>query len=507
MLRALLAFALAVLSLARPASATWSIILIDVRTGEIAVASATCVSGIDLTWYLPVILVGKGAACAQSYVDQSGSNRLLIRDQLALGTSPAQILTLLAAADPQHQTRQYGIVDLRGRAVGFSGTSSGAFSSDRSGRFGDIAYAIQGNVLTGGAVLAAAELALYTTPGDLGQKIMAMMEAARLYGGDGRCSCSETEPTACGSPPPTFAKSSHIGFLIVARPGNTDGTCNAQFGCARGTYYLRLNVANQPETAPDPVITLRSQFDAWRITQRGFADHFRSTVTFEPASLPFDGASVSRGTLVLRDLDGTQITHGGAIVTVVVDPSSTTNPTVGAVTDHGDGSYSFPVTAGTRFGQAFFAIDVDEGRGRRRLGPLTQIAISQNRLWTDRTTLSATSGGRVQFGIQPQGFFTADRWWVLLGSMSGTTPGIRIPPVVLLPLNADPFFEATAVAAFNGTMPSLLGRTSPTGFANTSLTFPPGAWSIPLGTNLSFAYTLFDPVTFASNPVTIRIVQ
>jgi hypothetical protein len=154
--------------------------------------------------WVPVIVVGKGAGCAQSYVDPTGATRVYIRDQLALGTNPVQILSGLAGFDTGHQTRQYGIADVLGRAVGFTGTQAGAFASDRVGRIGDVLYAIQGNVLTGGPVLAAAELALYATPGDLGEKMMAAMEAARLFGGDGRCSCNKGAPTSCGSPPPTF---------------------------------------------------------------------------------------------------------------------------------------------------------------------------------------------------------------------------------------------------------------------------------------------------------------
>jgi hypothetical protein len=504
--RSLTILLLAMVCLARPAAATWSIILIDTRTGEIAVASATCVAGLDLTIYVPVILLGKGAACAQSSIDASGANRVLIRDQLALGTSPAQILAMLAAADGSHQTRQYGIVDVRGRAVGFTGTSTGTFASDRVGRAGDIVYAIQGNVLTGGTVLAAAEIALYATQGDLADKLMAMMEAARLQGGDGRCSCAELDPTGCGAPPPSFTKSAHIGFMIVARPGDTDGTCNAQFGCARGSYHLRLNVPNRAETSPDPVLTLRANFDAWRVTQRGHADQMRSTLSFDPNSLPFDGTSVARATLVLRDREGTRIPHGGANVAVTPHPTSSTNVSIGAVTDNGDGSYSFDVRAGTNYGQAIFAVDVNDGLGVRRLSPPPVLGISLNRLWADRSTLSAATGGRVQFGIQPQSSLTANRWWILLGSMSGTTPGVRIPPFVLLPLNPDPFFEATAVAAFTGAVPGLMGQTSALGLAGTSLTFPPGVWSIPVGTDVSFAYTLFDPVTLASNPITLRIL-
>ena len=66
---------------------------------------------------------------------------------------------------------------------------------------GDIVYAVQGNVLTGPAVITAAEQAIRTTPGDLAEKLMAAMEASRFFGGDGRCSCNGNSPTQCGAPP------------------------------------------------------------------------------------------------------------------------------------------------------------------------------------------------------------------------------------------------------------------------------------------------------------------
>jgi len=48
--------------LAAPLRATWSIILIDTRTGEIAIASATCLVGFDLPLNASVVVVGYGAA-------------------------------------------------------------------------------------------------------------------------------------------------------------------------------------------------------------------------------------------------------------------------------------------------------------------------------------------------------------------------------------------------------------------------------------------------------------
>lgn len=219
--------ALAACAVPSTASATWSIIIVDTRTGEVALGSCTCLTGFDLQANTPVLLTGIGAATAQSSVDADGLNRVFIRDRLVEGLAPADILTGLAAFDGQHQSRQYGIVDVTGRAVTFSGAGAGGWKGGRTGvtgPSGTIAYAVQGNVLSGAPVVDRAVEAIENTPGDLAAKLMASMEAARNYGGDGRCSCSAGAPESCGPTPPSFTKASHIGYMLIARAGDRDGS-------------------------------------------------------------------------------------------------------------------------------------------------------------------------------------------------------------------------------------------------------------------------------------------
>ncbi|MBK8976159.1 MAG: DUF1028 domain-containing protein [Planctomycetes bacterium] len=507
MLARLLAL-LVLLGLPARLSATWSIILVNTRTGEIAVGCATCITSFDLVVGVPVIVVGRGAGCAQSFVDTTGQNRLLIRDQLRLGTPLAQILQLLAAQDPGHQTRQYGMVDVTGDALGFTGAQAGAWAGDRIGQVGDIVYAVQGNVLTGSAVLAAAELALFTTPGDMGQKLMAAMEAAASFGGDGRCSCSNGNPTGCGVPPAGFTKSAHIGFMIVSRPGDTDGTvCTANAGCATGRYYMRLNVAFQTVAAPDPVVQLRGLFDAWRLTQRGRPDHYASSFEIPSGTLPVDGTSTVVARVTLRDLDGVPLGSGGATVTVANDPTATATVGIGAIVDNGDGTYDVPLTAGTTPGRARLLVTVDDGTGPRQLVPATEVRCVSDVLWRSRAQLSAGTGGRVDFAIQPGAAFGAGKPFFLLASASGTNPGLFIPPFYRLPLNPDPLFNATVVGAFRGVIPELAGMVPATGFTRTSLDFPAGIYGIPTGTDVAFAYVLGLPtISYTSNAVLVRIV-
>jgi len=249
------AIGLAGLALAAPtAHATWSILIVDTRTGEIAVGSATCVTGIDLREETPVIVTGVGAATAQSAVDQTGQNRVFLRDRLLEGLSPDEILDALDGFDGAHQTRQYGIVDAQGRAATFSGAQAADWKGGMTGRIergrpgppDDLVYAVQGNILTGAPVVAMAVHAIEITPGDLAERLMAGMEAAAAWGGDGRCSCTSGTPTACGSPPPAPFKSAHCGYMLISRPGDAD-VCPSIYGLAdRPSVIVPVHLDEHP---------------------------------------------------------------------------------------------------------------------------------------------------------------------------------------------------------------------------------------------------------------------
>ena len=500
----LLFAALALLLCSAPLRATWSIIIVDTRTGEIAIASATCLTGFDLQLNACVLVVGRGAAAAQSYVDFTGQNRILIFNQLLSGTDPNQILNLLAASDPGHQTRQYGIVDVQGRAVGFTGTGAGAWGGHLTGQIGTLVYAIQGNVLTGQPVITAAELALRTTPGDVAEKLMAAMDAARAMGGDGRCSCNPNLPTSCGAPPASFTKSAHIGYLLIARPGDVDGTCNGTVGCATGSYYLNLNVANQNNADPDPVLQLRTRFLNWRLQQVLRPDHFLSTVSLSPTRLLADGRTQTTATVVLKDWRGARLPWGGAAVLPSLAPSSTATVTFGGVVDHGDGSYSIPITAGTNAGTAQLRIAVDEGQGPVQLGPDTALPVTHDALWLDRAALDAVQGANLGFTLAP-GAAQAGRTYLMLASLSGSSPGLNVGANLVLPLNSDPLLYLSLNWAVSGQLPGLLGTLDGQGRKQANVPVPPGVlWSLRQY-SMTFAYALLAPVDFTSNPVQLDI--
>ncbi len=242
-------------------SATWSILAVDISTGRLVIASATCVPqarfreipAAGLMNVQAVVVPGRGVAAAQAAADRTLTNQSVIATELGAGTDPRLILDLLRQ-DPSIGQRQFGILDLTGRAVGFTGADNGAAALARQGRVAgtDVYYAVQGNILASDAVVLTAVRALESTDGDLLDRVMAAMEAADEAGGDRRCSC-ETAPRPTA---PCDGKNAHVAYLLAA-----DRTDSVE----RPLLYLDVTDENiRPDENANPVITLRMRFDAWR---------------------------------------------------------------------------------------------------------------------------------------------------------------------------------------------------------------------------------------------------
>lgn len=271
---------LSLLLLPAVAHATWSVIAVDMATGRIVIASATCVNrdAEFLKNIQAVIVPGKGIAACQAAVDGTHANQMLVYNELMKGTDPARIIELLAA-DPAFQSRQFGIVDLTGRGAGHSGLSNGYVSQDIQGRVPgtQIFYSIQGNILRPGEVVPSAVKAFLETNGALTDRVMAAMEAADAAGGDSRCTCapprSADTTRAVATPPiPCEGRTSYIAYITMAERTDKVGPASH----ADGTYAMYITVAQPDLGGPhairagenlNPVKTLRMRYDAWRKTQ------------------------------------------------------------------------------------------------------------------------------------------------------------------------------------------------------------------------------------------------
>ena len=250
-----------------PLSATWSVIAVDAETGQVVIASATCVSQERLRGFpssglmdvQAIVVPGVGVAAAQAGVDRTRANQMLIYSEMQKGTDPSAILEMLSA-DPDYQRRQFGIVDLQGRSAGFSGSGNQPASLSAQGQIDgqEIFFSIQGNILASDAVVRDAVERFTNADGTLADRVMAAMEGADEAGGDVRCTC-ESEPLPDA---PCDGKNAHVAYILVADPGDPTGEIHND-----GHYGLYLSVTDediQPQENANPVITLRQRYDAWK---------------------------------------------------------------------------------------------------------------------------------------------------------------------------------------------------------------------------------------------------
>jgi hypothetical protein len=125
-------------------------------------------------------------------------------------------------------------------------------------------------------------------------------------------------------------------------------------------------------------------------------------------------------------------------------------------------------------------------------------------LSADVYSISEATGGRVNFTLNA-GASMADRNYLMLGTVSGTEPGILLPGGhATLPVNWD-LFTNLVINMVNGPIfKDFLGTLDFNGTASAELTIPPVPGAA--GITMHYAYALNKPYDFASNPVGIDIV-
>lgn len=267
---------LLVVALPASAFATWSVIALDAKTGQVIIASATCVrqagfperkpnGARDLMDVQAVIVPGLGVAACQAGVDNTRRNQMLVYNEIRKGTPPAQIIELLKQ-DPDVQRRQFGIVMMpngttvtdRNNTAGFNGTGNSVSSLYFAGQVGDFHYQVQGNTLLGDQVMHMAALAFSRASGTMADHVMAAMEAADQYGGDKRCNC--------GNNPLDFVpcdnKTAHVAYITIANKDDQVGVTHND-----GKYFAFISATDadiKKGESANPVKSLRMRYDAWK---------------------------------------------------------------------------------------------------------------------------------------------------------------------------------------------------------------------------------------------------
>jgi uncharacterized Ntn-hydrolase superfamily protein len=263
-------------ALPRAAYATWSIIAIDFRTGQVIIASATCVRQMSFSQRQPngardlmdvqaVIVPGIGVAACQAGVDNSRENQMLVYNELRKGTSPARILEMLKQ-DPNIDRRQFGIlafpngstITTQNHMVGFNGAGNSPSSLFFGGQVGDVYYQVQGNTLLGTEVVHRAALAITRATGTMADLVMAGMEAADEHGGDKRCNCGNNPVTSA----PCDNRTAHVAYIAIANKDDQVGVTHND-----GRYFAYITASDADVAAGEsanPVKTLRMRYEAWK---------------------------------------------------------------------------------------------------------------------------------------------------------------------------------------------------------------------------------------------------
>jgi len=297
---------------------TFSIVAVDTITGEIGSAGASCVGpfgGVG-AFILSDVIEGIGAIHTQAYWNET--NQQNAHNKMLEGLSPQQIIDWLVANDAQNNPtiRQYGIVDLtrNGESAAYTGINCDNYKNHVTGP----GYAVQGNILLGQIIIDTMQTTFLNTPGPLADRLMATLQAAKILGADTRCAVRGT--------------SSQSGFVKVVRIG--DGV----------TPYLQIVVPDTP-IGKDPIDSLQTMFDSWKISLSNVVDPFLSEITVEPDTLPADGISQSTITISPKNNSDTLLASGLQVVL-----SNTSTGTLGSVIDLGDGTYQATITASVAIG-------------------------------------------------------------------------------------------------------------------------------------------------------------
>lgn len=121
----------------------------------------------------------------------------------------------------------------------------------------------------------------------------------------------------------------------------------------------------------------------------------------------------------------------------------------------------------------------------------------------DLVDLSLSAGGTQALSLDA-GTENAFGLYFLLGSITGTQPGLNLGSVVL-PLNPGPYFQLTLVEPNNALIAGQVGFLDAAGTATASLTVPPGTAATFAGLVVHHAFTLLS-TPFVSNPCPARLV-
>jgi len=257
-----------------PQYSTFSLCAIDPATGQSGASVTTRVPFVGRA--VPHVRAGVGAVCTQaSTVVEYGPRGL---DLLAKGVEPQAVLQQLLADDQQRESRQVGVIDMKGRSAAHTGKQNGNWAGSRQG----LNYTVQANIMVGPEVVEAVAKTFESTEGSgmpLAERMILAMEAGYAKGGDRRWGNLQSAAIKVADPNDSGRGNDHITLAIEV------GEHAEPVAEMKRIYYTtgrRLGYRSFSKIEGPDVIELKRMLHAsgyWRPTLAAFPDPPPSTNT------------------------------------------------------------------------------------------------------------------------------------------------------------------------------------------------------------------------------------
>jgi len=250
-----------------PQYSTFSLCAIDPATGQSGASVTTRVPFVGRA--VPHVRAGVGAACTQaSTVVEYGPRGL---ELLAHDVEPQAALAQLLADDQQRESRQVGLIDMKGRAAAHTGKQNGNWAGSRQGKN----YTVQANIMVGPEVVEAVATSFESTDGTgmpLAERMILAMEAGYAKGGDRRWGNLQSAAIKVADPNDPGRGNDHIALAIEVgeHPDPVAELKRIYYTTGRRLGYRSFSKIEGPD-----VIELKRMLHAvgyWRPTLAAFPD-------------------------------------------------------------------------------------------------------------------------------------------------------------------------------------------------------------------------------------------
>ncbi len=164
-----------------PQYSTFSLCAIDPATGQSGAAVTTRVPFVGRA--VPWVRAGVGAVCTQASTMVEYGVRGL--DLMATGVEPRDAVQQLLATDDARESRQLGMIDMKGRSAAHTGKGNNYWAGSRQG----LNYTVQANIMVGPEVVEAVATTFEASEGTgmpLAERMILALEAGQAKGGDSR---------------------------------------------------------------------------------------------------------------------------------------------------------------------------------------------------------------------------------------------------------------------------------------------------------------------------------